>query len=678
MIPEVSGTLLFVIFETSLILSSFRLQYLFCKKIKKNIDDSERIITWIAINLTLTIIIASVFSFLQFNGIAQYIIASFGVLAILHYDKKSNLIFYFSNLNTTLTKISRKIFTWKIIIMFFLILPLIISIIRPLENYDSLLFWNYIVDWALNESTPYERAWSFVPIWELSYLPSMIITKSDNFFWINSIKSLIIIALGTYLIGRQIRIPKNLAVLVAFSGILFFVYWQVGVEPEIIGLGGGTHVGSLKNYHFVASGMILIALSILRIIKSDFDRLSGVILVLGIIFTTTKYAGVLITIISLTLLVIFHRQKILHYKKRILFWGVIGTVFIISLTGHYYLENLIDHQNPFYPLKIKFLGYELPGNIDWSNTSIVSNLEDNRVIQILFPVTQISKAGLLFPVIFSFGLVGPVGIIFYQILNYKKKRELDSHIIFLSIFIFFNWILFLITPLSAGRFLSDLQYLQTLISLQYAEAILILTELLFIYFLIRIGIPKNILLLVVGINLVSRIFLLYSQLPEYIDYFILVYPIAIIIGIKIFLPLLKRKRIIIFIIFGVLVGISSPYIYDEHRKMGWAQPYYDEVIKEINDMEPKKIILLNRENIFLPYYFIGNNNQHSVTMISEHKFNQMMEEGKNFDADYVINYCRPARMNCETQLGEFESYVKRHGFTKEAFDENVNLFKIPK
>jgi len=224
MTAEIGGILQYLIFEILLLTSSFRLQYLIFIKNRKNITDSELVITWIGINLMLGIIIASVFSFVQFNGVIQYMLAAFFVFLIVHVIQKSNLNDYYKFITRSLKNISTKVFNWKIVLLFILILPLLFSVMRPLSENDSLEQMNYILDWKFNESTPYDRYWNYVPIWELSYLPSLILTNSDNFFWFNSIKPLLIIALGTYLIGTQLKIPKNLALLLAYSGILFFCF----------------------------------------------------------------------------------------------------------------------------------------------------------------------------------------------------------------------------------------------------------------------------------------------------------------------------------------------------------------------------------------------------------------------------------------------------------------------
>lgn len=89
--------------------------------------------------------------------------------------------------------IFNKMFDWKIIVIVSVLIPLILYSMRPLSDFDSVLTLNFMFDYMFNKITSYSSAWNYVPLWDLSYLPTMIISKSDNFFWLNSFKPLIII-----------------------------------------------------------------------------------------------------------------------------------------------------------------------------------------------------------------------------------------------------------------------------------------------------------------------------------------------------------------------------------------------------------------------------------------------------------------------------------------------------
>jgi len=68
------------------------------------------------------------------------------------------------------------------------------------------------------------------------------------------------------------------------------------------------------------------------------------------------------------------------------------------LVGHVYIQSIMEYGNPFYPMKITIFGTELQGERDFSelsSTSIISNIDDVRVQQILFPTDKISVGGFV-------------------------------------------------------------------------------------------------------------------------------------------------------------------------------------------------------------------------------------------------------------------------------------------
>ena len=221
---ELNETFLFIFYEVLIFLTSFRIQYHLLNRNIKDISHCELIITWLGIGIILSLAISIILSFIQYNGLIQYLVISSILFTVTHIDRKSELKNYFKYLIDIFNKISEKIFDWKIIIMILIILPLMITIMKPIGNSDSILFLNFILDWRFNDSTPYFRYWEYVPTWEISYLPQLIITNSDNFFWLNSFKAIIIVALGSYLISRKIGLTKELSLMLTFSGIVFFSF----------------------------------------------------------------------------------------------------------------------------------------------------------------------------------------------------------------------------------------------------------------------------------------------------------------------------------------------------------------------------------------------------------------------------------------------------------------------
>jgi len=94
MTADISNIILLIIYESFIIFSSIRITYFVTKKFQDKLLAAELIAAWISIGLVLNFIIPSIFSFLQYNGIIQYLLTSFLIVLILHIDKKSQLIIY--------------------------------------------------------------------------------------------------------------------------------------------------------------------------------------------------------------------------------------------------------------------------------------------------------------------------------------------------------------------------------------------------------------------------------------------------------------------------------------------------------------------------------------------------------------------------------------------------------
>ena len=67
---------------------------------------------------------------------------------------------------------------------------------RTKVEIDSLYNLHYVMDWFSNRTTPYEFAYSFVPFWELTYVPGFVFEDSQvtledvNFFRVHNISIL--------------------------------------------------------------------------------------------------------------------------------------------------------------------------------------------------------------------------------------------------------------------------------------------------------------------------------------------------------------------------------------------------------------------------------------------------------------------------------------------------------
>lgn len=609
MTASIPSIALFAIFEVCIFFTSIRLTYLIINKFETSII--QLVTVWIICDIVISSTIAEFFSFIHFNDSFQYLLSSIILVFVLHAIKKSNLSRYWTFLTSTFGKLLENILNWKIIVSFSFILPILLWIIRPIDETDSLFVLNYMFDWLSNNTTPYVMQANYVAFWELTYLPSMVITHTDNFFWLASFKSIIVAGLSTYLVGRQIGLSPRLCWMTALTGVLFVGLW---INPS--------GIGTLKNDLIFACGIILITLSIMNVIRGSVNRLTAIFFTMGISFVLVKYQGLGIAFLAILLLIMFSKREFLKSKKTLM--GILVFIIVVLVTsGHYYIYHVLQYGNPVYPFSFTLLGHSLNGQVSYPNTSIISSAGDDQLYQyLLFTPSNITKAGFIFPILLIFGVIGTLVIVSQQVINFLKKRNYEKQIMFLSLFIFITWVVFFFTPLSAHAIPGDYVYIKGLSTLRYAEGTLILTEVFFIYILWKLRFPQYVLLALVGIDLISRMLYLYSLLPTYLNYSIMIYPIAALITLMLFQRYLKTtwSKIIVVLILGTCVFVFTPQIVEANRN-GWAW-WWNDVIMKTQDLPASSHVYLitkdpiNADEYSWPvkYPVLGNKFQNSVNL----------------------------------------------------------------
>jgi len=662
MVVDISDIILLIIYESFIIFSSIRITYFVTKKFQGKILTAELVVAWISIGLVLNFIISSIFSFLQYNGIMQYLLTSFLIVLILHIDKKSQLIIYKNYLAKTFNSIYTKMFDWKIIIIVSALVPLILFSMRPISDADSLVFLNRMFEYIFNASTPYSSAWNYVPVWELSYLPAMIVTSSDNFFWLNSFKPLIIIGIASYLIGREIKLPKYLILISIFSSILFFKIWITGAG----------NIGTLKNDYIIAAAVLLIIFSMIRSFRSDFDRLTYVFFSIGLVFLTIKFSGIALGFLAILVFIFINKNKILKNKKEITFWIFFIISFIFLTTGHYYLKNIVEYGNPFWPTTIEIMDYYLPGTREISSTSIYENLENEDVWKAFFSTSKISIGGLFFPVLVAFGFVGTLGVITVMAIRYLKTRKIEPAILVISFFIFVTWILYIITPFSAGQG-GNLQFLVTseLASTRYIIGTLFLTELFFTFILWRLKVPKMIIFSFVAINTISRYWILLnnSGITRVVDPWFVLYPLVFLAGSFLFIKYSKKflsKTVFIGVLF-IMILILSPNIVEANRE-GWL-PWWKNVVSYFSELPSAEIFLIREPDSSTglikvrTYPIYGSDFQHSINVGNIEELIDILSDETTTDTkpEYVVKLCHKA-FDCSLNFREVESKLSEFNY----------------
>jgi len=489
----------------------------------------------------------------------------------------------------------------------------------------------------------------------------MIISSSDNFFWLNSFPPLIIIGVVTYLIGREIKLPKYLIWISIFSSILYFKIW--------VTFGG--NIGTLKNDYIIAAAVLLIIFTMIRSLRPDFDRLTYVFFSIGLVFLSIKFSGVVLGFIAILVFIVINKNKILKNKKQVAAWTFFAISLLLVTTGHYYLQNMVEHGNPFWPVKLGILDEYLPGTRDVSSTSIYINLENEKVWNTFFPTSKISVGGLFFPLFVAFGFVGTLSVITVMAIRYLKTRKIELAILVISFFILITWVLYVFTPYTAGGTEGNFVYLITNIlgSTRYIIGTIILTELFFTFVLWRLKVPTPIIFSFVAINIISRYWIILdSNMLRSIDPLFVLYPLVFLAGSFLFVKYSKKfvsKSVFIGVLF-ILILIVSPNMVEANREARWL-PWWQDVISYFSELPSAEIyIIRDPASVIInvrTYPLFGSEFQHSVNQGNIRKLTNILSDVVNTDTkpEYVVELCHKAH-DCTLIFKEVESKLSEFNY----------------
>ena len=656
------GIVGFIFYEICIFFSTIRIIYLFSNQQKVNFSRAELIILWTITGLFISSSLGLIFSFLHFNGPLQYLVSSMVLLLFVHLTRKSNLRPYVNYLSETLENFTSKVPTWKMILFFAIILPLALWEMHPIDETDSMDALSYIINWVLNNTNPYSFQASYVAFWELSYVPSLAITKGIGFLWLTSFKSIIIVGLGTYLVGRKIGLPGRISWMVSISGILFLTLWTYN-----------SGIGTLKNDAIFASGLILICLGIVSSTQTSINRKTAIFLIAGLVFSLVKYQGTLIVLSSIILFVLFNKDKffVVRNNKK---WLILAILLILVTSGHYYVYHLIEFGNPFYPQSVG-TNHE---------TSIMSSMRDSELYSILFSPSTAKTTGILFPVDLIVGTLGALITICYFTFKILKKKETNSHLLFLSIILLIAWGIFTETPYSAHAAPGDFFYLKSLSPLRYVEGTVILTEVFLAFVLWKLKVPQQVILGIFGVNLASRLTFEYFGLPALsVNYLYYSIPVAISIILFILRNHLQNResKIVIISALAISVLILAPQLVDQH--MDYSIWWWNSTVSKIYYSQPVTVFQIPAPNlwpnIITTYPLYGNKLQNLVTMMSEDNVTRFLQENSMTNnvvsnPNYIVQLCTP-NADCKDVFAKTSNMITKYGYQTEIMDGHQLLMR---
>jgi len=365
---------------------------------------------------------------------------------------------------------------------------------KPVEEIDSINYLHYLLDWMANRATPYTFATNYVAFWELSFLPTWTVTRVDLFFPLLALKSVVLLALSGWLLGRELGLRRGLLAWTVFGGVMMRHFW---IEPS--------GVPTLKNDALHGAGFVLMALVVMRAARRRLRTTDAALLALGVAFGAVKYTGIFVAVMAVVVVVAVRGLG----KPKI--WPAAAAVFLLT-SGHFYLHNLLRWGSPFYPFQINLGFIHLPGTADLSYSSILYNLGDARLWRALFwPAGGVSTAGLLFPLV----LAAILPLTLWRCLRAAwmwLHRTRPSPSAWAAFLILAGWMLYFRSVFSACAAPGDLSFiLNSLNSVRYVDGVLLASELFLVARLARFGWPVGLL---VAINLASRLAILYARLPR--------------------------------------------------------------------------------------------------------------------------------------------------------------------
>jgi len=378
--------------------------------------------------------------------------------------------------------------------------------IRPVQEVDSLYNLHYAMGWVANKTTPYLFAYNYVPFWELSFLPGLVLTRSDLFFWYNSLKPVLLLALVLFLIARELDLPDRFAIQTIPALLLFPHLWL-----------GPSGVSTIKNDMISAAGYALAALVAVRAARGKLAVMDVTLAALAAVFVSTKFSGPVALVLggAVVLALAGHRlaanpQRVVLAARAALAAGAIGAFWLVAV-GHYYLHNFLSFGSPVYPYQINFVPLHLPGRAELSATSILYSLNDARVWRYLFlPEPGLSPAGIFFPVILPAILVGSLAIA-----GLVLWRRRITPIAALAIFELVSWGVYLRSVYSASGWPGDLAFVRNdLNSTRYIEGPLLVGELCLLWALSRMRVPRVAIFLLLAAQAASSFAILVDRAPD--------------------------------------------------------------------------------------------------------------------------------------------------------------------
>ena len=539
----------------------------------------EQLLAVLGIQVTLEASIAGLLSFLRLNSQPVY-----WIIALLALVLGRNAL---RQMTPVLSRLEIFRYPRTAGVIAALVVPLLFLSFRPVQEADSINYLHYLIEWMANRATPYTFATNYVAFWELSFLPTWMLTRVDLFFPLLALKAVILLGLAAWLAGREFGLRRGLLLWTVFGALTLRYFWF-----EFSG------VPTLKNDALHGAGFVVLVLAVMRAARRPLQRADAALLAFGCAFASVKYTGIFAAVMAVAIVL---------YLRRAWMACAAAALFVLLTSGHYYLHNALAYGSPFYPFQINFAFIHLPGTADLSATSILYSLRDPHTWQLLFlPANGLSPVGLLFPITLAAILVaicwtGVQAALRRTVQSRDREggvslidRQPPQLRLYAALLLLAGWFLYFRSVFSASAYPGDLAFLRSsLNTIRYVDGVLAVSELFLVSLLLR---WPRLAAAMVGINLASRLLMLYVKLPS------AVFPVRTVVAFALSALLIslataawKRRHAAIAVLSSVVLLIAASPILVERNRVLWT-PYWNDLKPELAVLRPQGLTQLVEED----------------------------------------------------------------------------------
>lgn len=241
--------------------------------------------------------------------------------------------------------------------------PVALGRVGPFSETDSLVNFSYVVEWAHNRHTPYFMAYDYSSLWEMNFIPAVVLHASDSVIWWPPAQAILLFGTTLYLLGRAVLTDRYMTWAVVAATMTL---------PAFLVVSG---YGTLKNDMIYSAGAALLVLALIS--KNERSRVYSTFLaVAGLVFLSVKYSGPVYSaalIVAWVLIELYYNRS--NAKSNIDFIVIAGFSALI-LGGNYYIKNIVLFHNPLYPYAAKLGPLHLPGEANLPSTSLLSRARE--------------------------------------------------------------------------------------------------------------------------------------------------------------------------------------------------------------------------------------------------------------------------------------------------------------